>query len=170
MGYFLGSEARVMWRTNFQIGDTDPVCWGIRTPWKCLPVAIRSYPTGARQNYSGKRQLPQLIIGIVQIATLRQKLRLLIGGGKLYFVFRLSGSSSAVERQLPKLDVAGSIPVSRSISFQNTLLCRLHSIEYHPQSTLRECRRANCLNGSHKRPASASFLYQAVWINYVERL
>jgi hypothetical protein len=27
----------------------------------------------------------------------------------------LSGSSSAVERQLPKLDVAGSIPVSRSI-------------------------------------------------------
>jgi hypothetical protein len=25
-----------------------------------------------------------------------------------------SGSSSAVERQLPKLDVAGSIPVSRS--------------------------------------------------------
>ena len=26
-----------------------------------------------------------------------------------------SGSSSAVERQLPKLDVAGSIPVSRSI-------------------------------------------------------
>ena len=26
------------------------------------------------------------------------------------------GSSSAVERQLPKLDVAGSIPVSRSIS------------------------------------------------------
>jgi hypothetical protein len=29
----------------------------------------------------------------------------------------LSGSSSAVERQLPKLDVAGSIPVSRSNSF-----------------------------------------------------
>ena len=28
----------------------------------------------------------------------------------------LSGSSSAVERQLPKLDVAGSIPVSRSIN------------------------------------------------------
>src|SRR6185437_14399083 len=27
----------------------------------------------------------------------------------------LSGSSSAVERQLPKLDVAGSIPVSRSM-------------------------------------------------------
>jgi hypothetical protein len=27
-----------------------------------------------------------------------------------------SGSSSAVERQLPKLDVAGSIPVSRSIN------------------------------------------------------
>jgi hypothetical protein len=26
----------------------------------------------------------------------------------------LGGSSSAVERQLPKLDVAGSIPVSRS--------------------------------------------------------
>jgi hypothetical protein len=29
--------------------------------------------------------------------------------------FRVGGSSSAVERQLPKLDVAGSIPVSRSI-------------------------------------------------------
>ena len=28
-----------------------------------------------------------------------------------------SGSSSGVERKLPKLDVAGSIPVSRSISF-----------------------------------------------------
>ena len=31
------------------------------------------------------------------------------------FVLPVSGSSSAVERQLPKLDVAGSIPVSRSI-------------------------------------------------------
>ena len=30
-------------------------------------------------------------------------------------VGRSSGSSSAVERQLPKLDVTGSIPVSRSI-------------------------------------------------------
>ena len=29
----------------------------------------------------------------------------------------LSGSSSAVERQLPKLDVTGSIPVSRSMFF-----------------------------------------------------
>ena len=29
----------------------------------------------------------------------------------------VGGSSSAVERQLPKLDVAGSIPVSRSILF-----------------------------------------------------
>src|SRR5438270_9740438 len=29
---------------------------------------------------------------------------------------QVSGSSSAVERQLPKLDVTGSIPVSRSIS------------------------------------------------------
>jgi hypothetical protein len=27
----------------------------------------------------------------------------------------ISGSSSAVERKLPKLDVAGSIPVSRSL-------------------------------------------------------
>ena len=31
-----------------------------------------------------------------------------------------SGSSSAVERQLPKLDVAGSIPVSRSSLQQPT--------------------------------------------------
>ena len=33
----------------------------------------------------------------------------------LFGYSRVSGSSSAVERQLPKLDVAGSIPVSRSI-------------------------------------------------------
>ena len=31
----------------------------------------------------------------------------------------LSGVSSAVERQLPKLDVAGSIPVPRSIFFKS---------------------------------------------------
>jgi hypothetical protein len=31
------------------------------------------------------------------------------------FLDHPGGSSSAVERQLPKLDVAGSIPVSRSI-------------------------------------------------------
>ncbi len=34
--------------------------------------------------------------------------------GSLRCSVRVSGSSSAVERQLPKLDVAGSIPVSRS--------------------------------------------------------
>ena len=40
------------------------------------------------------------------------------------------GSSSAVERQLPKLDVAGSIPVSRSsfpplvLRFQNRIVVR----------------------------------------------
>jgi hypothetical protein len=40
-----------------------------------------------------------------------------------------SGSSSAVERQLPKLDVAGSIPVSRSIldSVASTKLSRTPS-------------------------------------------
>ena len=36
-------------------------------------------------------------------------------GGILRSSVVLGGSSSAVERQLPKLDVAGSIPVSRSI-------------------------------------------------------
>jgi hypothetical protein len=35
-------------------------------------------------------------------------------GRELYWQ-QLGGSSSAVERQLPKLDVTGSIPVSRSI-------------------------------------------------------
>jgi hypothetical protein len=35
--------------------------------------------------------------------------------GNLALPTEASGSSSAVERQLPKLDVAGSIPVSRSI-------------------------------------------------------
>ena len=44
-----------------------------------------------------------------------------IGNGVLPFTCcRASGSSSAVERQLPKLDVAGSIPVSRSI---NSSIC-----------------------------------------------
>ena len=38
----------------------------------------------------------------------------------LYFeATNLSGSNSAVECQLPKLDVAGSIPVSRSNLFNN---------------------------------------------------
>src|SRR5215472_9639696 len=37
-------------------------------------------------------------------------------GVKLRTFRPVSGSSSAVERQLPKLDVAGSIPVSRSIN------------------------------------------------------
>jgi hypothetical protein len=40
-----------------------------------------------------------------------------VGGGcNLALLTEVSGSSSAVERQLPKLDVAGSIPVSRSIN------------------------------------------------------
>jgi hypothetical protein len=34
----------------------------------------------------------------------------------LSYTFCSSGSSSVVERQLPKLNVAGSIPVSRSKS------------------------------------------------------
>jgi hypothetical protein len=38
-----------------------------------------------------------------------------------------SGSNSAVECQLPKLDVAGSIPVSRSI-FSTVCTNRLHSV------------------------------------------
>src|SRR5438105_269261 len=52
------------------------------------------------------------------------------GKSKLFAMMKtLSGSSSAVERQLPKLDVAGSIPVSRSISqlsgFRLTAIWRL---------------------------------------------
>jgi hypothetical protein len=41
-------------------------------------------------------------------------LQLALDGGSLGSASVVSGSSSAVERQLPKLDVAGSIPVSRS--------------------------------------------------------
>ena len=41
--------------------------------------------------------------------------KLLLGFGRKCHLEPPSGSSSAVERQLPKLDVAGSIPVSRSI-------------------------------------------------------
>ena len=50
----------------------------------------------------------------------------------------MSGSSSAVERQLPKLDVAGSIPVSRSSNFNilaNQLIAsfvRPHEFPYNP--------------------------------------
>ena len=40
-------------------------------------------------------------------------------GGSLLLVLSRSGSNSAVECQLPKLDVAGSIPVSRSNPFSN---------------------------------------------------
>ena len=45
------------------------------------------------------------------------------GKGFSSLVFKLllikGGSSSVVERQLPKLNVAGSIPVSRSNQFNN---------------------------------------------------
>ena len=41
---------------------------------------------------------------------------------KLLLRHTLSGSNSAVECQLPKLDVAGSIPVSRSKFIQKTQL------------------------------------------------
>ena len=48
----------------------------------------------------------------------------------------ISGSSSAVERQLPKLDVAGSIPVSRSRipnnSVQDNHRSRTVAGEVHP--------------------------------------
>jgi hypothetical protein len=45
----------------------------------------------------------------------------------------VSGSSSAVERQLPKLDVAGSIPVSRSIILSVQTKFVMHLIEImHP--------------------------------------
>jgi hypothetical protein len=44
------------------------------------------------------------------------KLWRLVASDKLVW---LGGSSSAVERQLPKLDVAGSIPVSRSTLFSS---------------------------------------------------
>ena len=45
--------------------------------------------------------------------------------------FQMGGSSSAVERQLPKLDVAGSIPVSRSIfsiSYSLTVFMGQHRV------------------------------------------
>ena len=63
-------------------------------------------------------------------ALLIRKLWVIPRNGKLKS-FLPSGSSSAVERQLPKLDVAGSIPVSRS-SFLQTfgrVLCVKFPIE-----------------------------------------
>jgi hypothetical protein len=49
----------------------------------------------------------------------------------------LSGSSSAVERQLPKLDVAGSIPVSRSTIIAQPLLNLLASRDNQDQNHAR---------------------------------
>ena len=52
----------------------------------------------------------------------------------------LSGSNSAVECQLPKLDVAGSIPVSRSNFFNglreffDIFFFRVYSIKEFPNS------------------------------------
>src|ERR1019366_10721814 len=40
----------------------------------------------------------------------------------------MCGSSSVAERQLPKLNVAGSIPVSRSISIKNLADSQLSSL------------------------------------------
>ena len=45
---------------------------------------------------------------------LPEQLQALAFGDSLASATVLGGSSSAVERQLPKLDVTGSIPVSRS--------------------------------------------------------
>jgi hypothetical protein len=79
-----------------------------------------------------------------------------IGGGKLVFVHRLSGSSSAVERQLPKLDVAGSIPVSRSISRPRCTACqrpgskakyRIADSHFGIFISMRSLRSLNCKRG-----------------------
>jgi hypothetical protein len=54
---------------------------------------------------------------------------------------RAGGSSSAVERQLPKLDVAGSIPVSRSI----------HSAWHFPSRACRVLARQTFSSLTHPR-------------------
>ena len=54
---------------------------------------------------SSFRQIVSGGVGVLNFGWLRQKVS---------HIEPVSGSSSAVERQLPKLDVAGSIPVSRS--------------------------------------------------------
>ena len=74
----------------------------------------------------------------------------------------LSGSSSAVERELPKLDVAGSIPVSRSISFGANLailiLCMLGCSRFEPPPVDPITRRANARTtlASHIQPVKLS--------------
>src|ERR1700675_1564321 len=75
-------------------------------------------------------------------------------------VISVSGSSSAVERQLPKLDVAGSIPVSRSIFFVSLhpwplghflpqallqLNCARHSLASDKEVSLAACISLNRL-------------------------
>ncbi len=47
---------------------------------------------------------------------------------KLLILRQLSGSNSVVECQLPKLDVAGSTPVSRSNFFNDFHQIQLHSV------------------------------------------
>ncbi len=55
--------------------------------------------------------------------------------------FSLSGSNSAVECQLPKLDVAGSIPVSRSMLGTVDCIAALHArfLCAVPSGKMREC-------------------------------
>src|SRR5439155_21819739 len=66
-----------------------------------------------------------------------------------------SGSSSAVERQLPKLDVAGSIPVSRSINSsgerEGTPECPISRSQAYVHHADGGTRRATASSAGHGR-------------------
>ena len=77
----------------------------------------------------------------------------------------LSGSSSAVERKLPKLDVAGSIPVSRSNITKHPIETglekkpRLPPVRVNRQADWPWCAPsrapAGCLHGNDRPPANS---------------
>jgi hypothetical protein len=69
---------------------------------------------------------------------------LLSRGGRLASPTEGSGSSSAVERQLPKLDVTGSIPVSRSKTFKVPALTVALVVSSHLKEFVN--RRSTTLN------------------------
>ena len=76
-----------------------------------LPVAVGDPIREITQKRSGLPRAcraPLLDLGVAH------KLLFVLG-----LIYRLSGSNSVVECQLPKLDVAGSSPVSRSNLFNN---------------------------------------------------
>ena len=107
-------RAAVPLQTTCEVNDSGKQCSGRRAKFKSITF-IKMNPALRREiNVKTARPRPQ------SLHLIPKRLAPTVDGRALTMLFKrycrlLSGSSSAVERQLPKLDVAGSIPVSRSI-------------------------------------------------------